>query len=53
MAYDGENRPLSVTMANSDTTAYVYGAEGKRLTRVETVKRGAILGHRNDCVTRL
>ena len=36
MAYDGENRPLSVTMANSDTTVYVYGAEGKRLTRVET-----------------
>jgi len=36
MTYDGENRPLSVTMANNDTTAYVYGAEGQRLTRVET-----------------
>ena len=36
MAYDGENRPLSVTMANNDTTDYVYGAEGQRLTRVET-----------------
>src|SRR5690606_35932345 len=35
MAYDGENRPLTVSFAGK-TTAYVYGADGARLKKVET-----------------
>lgn len=35
MAYDGENRPVSVSFAGR-TTAYVYGADGARLKKVET-----------------
>ena len=34
MTYDGENRPLSVTWAGK-RTCYVYGADGKRLKKVE------------------
>ncbi len=34
MAYDGENRPLSVTY-NGFTTRYVYGADGTRLKKIE------------------
>ena len=35
MTYDGENRPLSVSFAGK-TTAYVYGADGARLKKIET-----------------
>ncbi len=35
MTYDGENRPLTVTYAGR-TTAYVYGADGARLKKIET-----------------
>jgi len=35
MSYDGENRPVSVSFAGR-TTAYVYGADGARLKKVET-----------------
>ena len=35
MAYDGENRPLSVSFAGK-TTSYVYGADGARLKKVES-----------------
>src|SRR5690606_11430344 len=35
MTYDGENRPLTVSFAGR-TTAYVYGADGARLKKVET-----------------
>jgi RHS repeat-associated protein len=34
MEYDGENRPLSVTYLGKKT-CYVYGADGKRLKKVE------------------
>ena len=34
LTYDGENRPLSVTTGAS-TTRYVYGADGKRLKKIE------------------
>lgn len=34
MTYDGENRPLSVTL-NGARTCYVYGADGKRLKKIE------------------
>ncbi|WP_299749667.1 RHS repeat-associated core domain-containing protein [uncultured Tateyamaria sp.] len=34
MTYDGENRPLSVTNGGT-TTRYVYGADGKRLKKIE------------------
>ena len=34
MAYDGENRPLSVTYLGKKT-CYVYGVDGKRLKKVE------------------
>jgi RHS repeat-associated protein len=34
MAYDAENRPLSVTH-NGTRTCYVYGADGKRLKKVD------------------
>ncbi|MGJ8628519.1 MAG: polymorphic toxin-type HINT domain-containing protein [Sulfitobacter sp.] len=34
MAYDGENRPLSVTY-NGNRTEYVYGADGSRLKKIE------------------
>ena len=34
MAYDGENRPLSVFKAGK-CTAYVYGADGTRLKKIE------------------
>ena len=34
MAYYGENRPLTVT-ACGKTTAYVYGADGTRLKKIE------------------
>ncbi len=37
MSYDGENRPLSVTAANGDKTEYLYGADGTRIKRQETV----------------
>lgn len=35
MAYDGENRPVSVSFAGR-TTTYVYGADRARLKKVET-----------------
>ena len=35
MVYDGENRPVSVNYAGR-TTSYVYGADGARLTKVES-----------------
>jgi len=35
LSYDGENRPVSVSFAGR-TTAYVYGADGARLKKVET-----------------
>ncbi|MVO18483.1 FG-GAP-like repeat-containing protein [Parasedimentitalea huanghaiensis] len=41
MTYDGENRPLTVTALNGDQTEYVYGADGSRLKRIETVN-GAV-----------
>ncbi len=34
MTYDGENRPLSVTYQGK-TTTYVYGADGKRIKKIE------------------
>ncbi len=34
MTYDGENRPLSVTL-NGVTTRYVYAADGSRLLRID------------------
>jgi RHS repeat-associated protein len=34
MTYDGENRPLSVTLAGTKT-CYVYGADGSRLKRID------------------
>ncbi|WP_420350762.1 RHS repeat domain-containing protein [Paenirhodobacter sp.] len=34
MTYDGENRPLSVTV-NGQRTCYVYGVDGVRLKKVE------------------
>lgn len=34
MTYDGENRPLSVTL-NGVTTRYIYGADGSRLKLID------------------
>jgi RHS repeat-associated protein len=34
MEYDGENRPLSVTL-NGKKTCYVYGADGARVKKIE------------------
>ncbi len=44
MTYDGENRPLSVTWLGK-RTCYVYGADGKRLKKVEN------LPPTQDCTT--
>ncbi|MBL4556616.1 MAG: hypothetical protein JKP98_03810 [Rhodobacteraceae bacterium] len=38
MTYDGENRPLSVTL-NGVTTRYVYAADGSRLLRIDRPAR--------------
>ncbi|NOX40007.1 MAG: hypothetical protein GXP05_05695 [Alphaproteobacteria bacterium] len=35
MAYDAENRPLSVTTPAQVCTCYVYGADGARLKKIE------------------
>ena len=40
MAYDGENRPLSVFKAGK-CSAYVYGADGTRLKKIEVAKASA------------
>jgi hypothetical protein len=40
MEYDGENRPLSVTHLGKKT-CYVYGADGKRLKKVESLAPAA------------
>jgi hypothetical protein len=40
MTYDGENRPLSVTV-NNKRTCYVYGAGGTRLRKVENLAANA------------
>ena len=40
MTYDGENRPLSVTLGGK-TTSYVYGADGTRLKKIEIEASGA------------
>jgi hypothetical protein len=39
IAYDGENRPVSVTFAGKKT-CYVYGADGARLKKVENFAPG-------------
>ncbi|MEP3893190.1 MAG: RHS repeat-associated core domain-containing protein [Litorimonas sp.] len=36
MTYDGENRPLSVTLG-VNTSGYVYGADGTRLMKLEQI----------------
>jgi uncharacterized protein RhaS with RHS repeats len=36
MTYDGENRPLSVTVTlTGKKTCYIYGADGNRLKKIE------------------
>ena len=40
ITYDGENRPLQVTHAGN-VTRYVYGADGKRLIKIEVADSGA------------
>ena len=47
MAYDGENRPVSVSH-QGDTTSYTYGPDGKRLKKdvtssVTTLYSGAVI----------
>lgn len=37
LTYDGENRPLSVTTLGGVLTTYEYGADDKRLKKVENV----------------
>ncbi|NOX73210.1 MAG: RHS repeat-associated core domain-containing protein [Alphaproteobacteria bacterium] len=43
MTYDAENRPLSVAYAGN-TTAYVYGADGGRVKKVEGTDETAYFG---------
>jgi RHS repeat-associated protein len=40
MTYDGENRPLSVTV-NNKRTCYVYGVDGTRLKKIENLAANA------------